>query len=128
MGRWEGDCPGVARFLVSPLFDAPARQGLLGRRCGGTPFVPTPSTRRGAQRRARAAPLGAGTGATRTHADPPLGGEHGEHGEDPPLARSEHRGTSLHPDRGAETSLRGFAALRFSTVEGETNRGEDSLP
>jgi len=59
----------------------------------GTPLVPTPSRRRGAQRRARAAPLGAGTGATRSHAQPPLGGEHGEHGEDPPLARSEHRGT-----------------------------------
>ena len=59
----------------------------------GTPLVPTPSGRRGAQRRARAAPLGAGTGPARSHAQPPLGGEHGEHGEDPPLARSEHRGT-----------------------------------
>ena len=27
----------------------------------------------------------------------PLGGEHGEHGEDPPLARSEHRGTPWLP-------------------------------
>ncbi len=59
----------------------------------GTPLVPTRPGRHGAQRRARAAPLGAGTGATRSHAQPPLGGEHGEHGEDPPLARSEHRGT-----------------------------------
>ena len=50
-------------------------------------------------------PLGIGTGATRTRADPPLGGEHGEHGEDPPLARSEHRGTSLHPVRGAEMKV-----------------------
>ena len=62
-------------------------------RCGGTPFVPTPSGDCGAQRRARAAPLGAGTGATRSHAQRPLGREHGEDGEDPPLARSEHRGT-----------------------------------
>ena len=60
----------------------------------GTPLVPTPSGRRGAQRRARAAPLGAGTGPARSHAQRPLGREHGEHGEDPPLARSEHRGTS----------------------------------
>jgi len=65
----------------------------------GTPLVPTRSGRRGAQRRARAAPLGAGTGATRSHAQPPLGGEHGEHGEDPPLARSEHRGIHFAPDR-----------------------------
>jgi len=35
----------------------------------------------------------AGTGATRTHAQPPLGGEHGEDGEDPPLAWSEHVGS-----------------------------------
>ncbi len=61
----------------------------------GTPFVPTPSGGCGAQRRARAAPLGAGTGATRTRADPPFGGEHGEHGEDLPLTRSEHRGTPV---------------------------------
>jgi len=58
----------------------------------GTPLVPTPSGRHGAQRRARAAPFGAGTRPARSHAQPPFGGEHGEHGEDPPLARSEHRG------------------------------------
>ena len=40
-------------------------------------------------------PLGIGTGPARSHAQPPLGGEHGEHGEDPPLAQSEHQGTSL---------------------------------
>ena len=39
----------------------------------GTPLVPTFSGRRGAQRRARAAPLGAGTGATRSHAQARLG-------------------------------------------------------
>ena len=63
----------------------------------GTPLVPTRPGRRGAQRRARAAPLGAGTGAARSHAQRPLGREHGEHGEDPPLARSEHRGTPWKP-------------------------------
>ena len=133
---WVGGREGVGRrgrasrshpLPCQPFVRRPARQGFLGRRCGGTPFVPTPSTRYGAQWRARAAPLGAGTGATRTHADPPLGGEHGEHGEDPPLARSEHRGTSLHPCRGAETRVRGPAALRFSTVEKGTYRGKAFL-
>lgn len=63
----------------------------------GTPLVPTLSGGYGAQRRARAALLGAGTGPARSHAQPPFGGEHGEHGEDPPLARSEHRGTPSRP-------------------------------
>jgi hypothetical protein len=44
--------------------------------------------------------LGIGTGPARSHAQPPLGGEHGEHGEDPPLARSEHRGTGFRLERG----------------------------
>ncbi len=65
----------------------------------GTFLVPTPPGGCGAQRRARAAPLGAGTGPARSHAQPPFGGEHGEHGEDPPLARSEHRGTRTVPAR-----------------------------
>ena len=56
-----------------------------GSRWVGTPFVPTPLGGCGAQRRARAVPLGAGTGPARSHAQPPLGGEHGEHGEDQPL-------------------------------------------
>jgi len=54
-----------------PFVRRPARQCLLGRRCVGTPFVPTPTILRGAQRRARAAPLGAGTGAARSHAQRP---------------------------------------------------------
>jgi hypothetical protein len=77
---------------VSPLFDA-SPAGLLGRRCGGTLFVPTPSGSHGAQRTARAAPLGA-TGPEPCAATRRLAwAEHGEHGEDLPLARSEHRGT-----------------------------------
>jgi hypothetical protein len=79
-------------LLVKPLV-RPAPE--VRSRVVGTPLVPTPPGGCGAQRRARAAPLGAGTGATRSHAQPPLGGEHDEHGEDPPLARSEHRGTRL---------------------------------
>jgi len=54
------------------------------------PFVPTLLGGCGTQRRAKAAPLGAGTGPARSHAQPLLGGEHDEHGEDPPLARSEY--------------------------------------
>lgn len=44
--------PTASLPLSRPLFDARAA-ALLGRRCGGTPFVPTPPPRRGAQRRAR---------------------------------------------------------------------------
>ena len=44
--------PTASLPLSRPLFDARAA-ALLGRRCGGTPFVPTPPFRRGAQRRAR---------------------------------------------------------------------------
>ena len=79
-----------------PLFDARAA-ALLGVGCGGTPFVPPPFPRHGAQRRTRAAPPG---------------GEHGEHGEDPPLARSEHRGTPFgragesYPQRRSSSSLK----------------------
>ena len=97
--------------LVSPLFDARAA-ARFGRRCDGTPFVPISPSRRGAQRRARAVPLGTGTGPARSHAQPPLGGEHGEHGEDPPLARSEHRGTPAdracesYPQRKSSSSLK----------------------
>lgn len=87
-GRWRW--LRLACLLVQP-FVRPWPEA--GSRWVGTPFVPTPSGGCGAQRRARAAPLGAGTGPARSHAQPPLGGEHGEHGEDPPLARSEHRGT-----------------------------------
>jgi hypothetical protein len=47
---------------------------------------PDPSGGCGVQRRARAALRAA------THR--PAWAEHGEHGEDPPLARSEHRGTN----------------------------------
>lgn len=39
-------------------------------------------------------PSRAGTAATRTHAQRRLRREHGEDGEDPPLDRSEHRGTA----------------------------------
>ena len=39
-------------------------------------------------------PLGTGTGPARSHAQARLRAEHGEPGEDPPLARSEHRGIS----------------------------------
>jgi len=85
--------PTAVLAWFSPLLSAPCSTLAGGHGLSvGTPLVPTRSGRRGAQRRARAAPLGAGTGATRSHAQPPLGGEHGEHGEDPPLARSEHRG------------------------------------
>ncbi len=45
-------------------------------------------------------PLGIGTGPARSHAQARLRAEHGEHGEDPPLPRSEHRGTSLSRKRG----------------------------
>ncbi len=90
----EGGEAGVCLSpFCQPFVRRPARQGLLGRRCGGTPFVPTPPLRHGAQRRARAALLGAGTAAARSHAQARLRAEHGEHGEDPPLTRSEHRGT-----------------------------------
>jgi len=82
-----------------------------GSRWVGTPFVPTPFGGCGAQRRTRAAPLGAGTGATRSHAQPPFGGEHGEDGEDPPLVRSEHRGTSSRLR--ARAYVRAKASLRI---------------
>ena len=83
-----------ARFLStgSLLFDPVRLEAAPGREVG-TPSVPTSSERHGAQGRSRAAPLGAGTAAARSHAQPPFGGEHGEHGEDPPLDRPEHRGT-----------------------------------
>jgi len=61
-------------------------------------------------RRLRRAAEGKGGAAwrrDRSHADPPLGGEHGEHGEDPPLARSEHRGTPV--ARGSESYPQGVA-------------------
>ena len=79
----------------SPLPYQPLVRSWLeaGRRWLGTPFVPIPLGGRGAQRRARAAPLGAGTGAACSHAQARLRAEHGEHGDDLPLARSEHRGT-----------------------------------
>jgi hypothetical protein len=35
-------------------------------------------------------------------AAPGFGREHGEHGEDPPFARSEHRGTSSEPSEAPE--------------------------
>ena len=50
-----------------------------------------------ATRRLRCAAEGKGGGAwrrDRSRAQARLRAEHGEHGEDPPLARSEHRGTS----------------------------------
>jgi hypothetical protein len=53
--------------------------------------------RHGAQGPSRAAPLGAGTAAARSHAQR---SEHGEHGEDPPLDGPEHRGTALGRGRG----------------------------
>jgi hypothetical protein len=112
-GRWQWQPPRLACFFVQPFVRRPARQGLLGRRCGGTPFVPTPTARRGAQRRARAAPFGAGTGATRSHAQPPLGGEHGEHGEDPPLARSEHRGTQPNAGNASYPQRKSSISLKF---------------
>jgi len=99
--------PGEERsFLSSSLFDPPE----AGRWCGAF-LAPTPSGGCGAQRRARAAPLGAGTGPARSHAQPPLGGEHGEHGEDPPLARSEHRGTQAAWAGKLSTGSRALAGL-----------------
>lgn len=59
----------------------------------GTSLVPT----RPAPRRAAEGMGGAAWRRDRSHAQPRaapgFGREHGEHGEDPPLARSEHRGT-----------------------------------
>ena len=57
--------------LVQPLV-RPAPEARS--RVVGTPLVPTPSGGCGAQRRARAAPLGAGTGAARSHAQRPASG------------------------------------------------------
>ncbi len=57
-----------------PPFVRRPRGSALRASVGGTPFVPTPSVRHGAQRRARAAPLGAGTGPARSHAQRPASG------------------------------------------------------
>jgi len=78
---------GGRSILSSSLFDLPGAASMARG-------VPRPD----ASRRLRRAAEGKGGAAwhrDRTHAQPPLGGEHGEHGEDPPLARSEHRGTAL---------------------------------
>ena len=117
-------CEGEPSGPVQPPFHQPFVRPWpeAGSRWVGTPFVPTPPGGCGAQRRARAAPLGAGTGPARSHAQPPLGGEHGEHGEDPPLARSEHRGTCC-CERQAELSTAGLRAyarriLRILRIQG----------
>ena len=100
----------------SPLFDAgPA--GPLGVDAAGRPSSRRLPGRRGAQRRARAAPLGAGTGATRSHAQRPFGREHGEHGEDPPLARSEHRGTRTDLAKASALSTRQPCHPHLSTAQ-----------
>jgi len=71
------------------LFDPPeGSNGALAR-----PPVPRPDAIDAPARAEEGKGGVAGTGATRTHAQPPLGGEHGEDGEDPPLAWSEHVGS-----------------------------------
>ena len=59
-------------------------------------------------RRAAEGKDGAAWRRDRTRAQPLLGGEHGEHGEDLPLACSEHRGTSLRARTCALRLLLGF--------------------
>ena len=56
----------------------------------------------------------AGTGAARSHAQRPLGREHGEHGEDLPLERTEHRGTGSMPRTRTRTRTRARALRGFS--------------
>lgn len=73
-------------FFTSPLFD-PGRRPWVECR-----DVPRPDPFR-ALRRAAEGKGGAAWRRDRSHPQPPFGGEHGEDGEDPPLARSEHRGT-----------------------------------
>ena len=77
--------------LVKPAFCS-TRGGwkpLLVEGAGRLPSrrPPAAAARGGGQGRPKA-----GTGPARSHAQRPLGREHGEHGEDPPLDRSEHRG------------------------------------
>jgi len=100
-GACPRSCPMARLALALSYVPCSTRRRLVGV---GTFLVPTPSGGCGAQRRSRAALLSAGTGATWTRADPPLGGEHGEHGEDPPLDRSEHRGTHTGPRTPPPTS------------------------
>ena len=64
---------------------------------------------------------GAGTGPARSHAQARLRAEHGEHGEDPPLARSEHRGTAA--VRAAEV----IHSAKFNFVEFPNFRAEIAL-
>ena len=99
--RWF--LPLSVRFRSDGLSDLISRQVGIGEPCPvpcstrrrrdrwrGAFLAPTLPSGCGAQRRSRAAPLGAGTGPARSHAQRPFGREHGEHGEDPPLYRSEH--------------------------------------
>ena len=78
------------------LFDPGRLEGAPGRkRAGRLPSrrSPVAAARRGGQGRRRLAPGPDPRAATRR----PSWAEHGEHGEDPPLDRSEHRGT--HPSQ-----------------------------
>ncbi len=75
-------------------------------------------------RRAAEGKGGAAWRRDRSHADSLLGGEYGEHGEDPPLARSEHRGIPtawaaevIH--RGSHARVReGFKDSKDSRIQG----------
>ncbi len=76
----------LVRFSGCPLFDPGWKPGSMRR------DALRPDASRWL-RRATEVKGGAAWRRDRSHADPPLGGEHGEHGEDPPLDRSERHGT-----------------------------------
>ena len=84
--------PATPRLPEHPPFVRPAE--------GAVETSGRPSSRRVPPAAARSAGQGrpqAGTAAAHSHAQRPLAREHGEHGEDPTLARSEHRGSPLAP-------------------------------
>jgi hypothetical protein len=85
----------------SPLFDPP--EACRTARSALTPFVPTPSEPRRAQGGSKAPPLGGGSAAARSHAQPALAGEHGEYGEHPPFDAPEH-GARLSRDGHKDTT------------------------
>ena len=78
---------------VPPVKQPFVRSGAAGSRAwskGRDAFRPDPSA---THQRAAQGKGGAVSRRDRSHAQRPFGREHGEHGEDPPLTRSEHRGT-----------------------------------
>ena len=111
---WGIWLPSRLASLCSPLFDPGRRPWVVGRDAPR----PDPS---GAPRRAAEGKGGAAWRRDRSHAQPRtapgFGREHGEHGEDPPLVRSEHRGTCPQA-RAVFGSLSTFAhSAKFNFIE-----------